>query len=169
MANMCINFLTITGEDLTKIREQLKLASKSNQSWLPEGLEGRDNMRWMFDIYIVNDYEDLIEVQCETKWAQLDKELKAIGKIFNVNISNQYEELSSNLYGYSYFDIETMTTTDICLDEEDLGRVVDDEESGFYLLDGEFCENRDEAYDVMLQNKIEKFKTQQYSTTNGRN
>lgn len=157
---MCINFLTITGEDLTKIREQLKLASESNQSWLPEGIEGRDSMRWMFDIYIVNDYDDLIEVQCETKWSQLDEELAAIGKVFKVNISNLYEELSSDVYGFSYFNLETMTTTDVYLDEEELGRVVVDEETGVYLFDGEFCESRDEVYEQLLQDKIKKFKLQ---------
>ena len=160
MANMCVNFITITGGDLTKIREQLKLASKSNQSWLPEALEGRDSMRWLFDIYIVNDYEDSLEIQCETKWAPPTEELEAIGKLFSVNISNLYEELGSDVYGFSYFNLETMTTTDVCLDEEEKGRVTIDEETGVYLFDGEFCESRDEVYEQLLQEKIKKLKLQ---------
>jgi hypothetical protein len=154
MANMCINFLTITGDDLTKIREELKKANESNQSWLPEALEGRDSMRWLHDIYIVNDYDDLIEIQCETKWAPPTEELEAIGKLFSVNIANLYEELGSAVYGFSKFSVETMETTDTWLDEEELDRVVFDEETGVYLFDGEFCESRDEAYEQILQEKL---------------
>lgn len=154
MANMCVNFITITGKDLTKIREQLKLASKSNQSWLPEALEGRDSMRWLFDIYIVNDYEDSLEIQCETKWAPPTEELEAIGKLFSVNIANLYEELGSAVYGFSKFSVETMKTTDTWLDEEELDRVVFDEETGLYLFDGEFCECEAEAYEQILQEKL---------------
>lgn len=153
MANMCVNFITITGDDLTKIREQLKLASESNKSWLPEALEGRDSMRWLFDIYIVNDYEDSLEIQCETKWAPPTEELEAIGKLFSVNIANFYQE-GNALYGFSKFRVETMETTDTWLDEEELDRVVCDEETGMYLFDGEFCESMDEAYEQILQDKL---------------
>jgi hypothetical protein len=154
MANMCSNFITITGDDLTKIREELKKANESNKSWLPEALEGRDSMRWLFEIYIVNDYEDSLEIQCETKWAPPTEELEAIGKLFNVNITNLYEELGSAVYGFSKFSVETMETTDTWLDEEELDRVVCDEETGVYLFDGEFCESRDEAYEQILQDKL---------------
>ena len=154
MANMCVNFITITGDDLTKIREELKKANESNQSWLPETLEGRDSMRWLFDLCIVNDYDDLIEIQCETKWAEPTEELEAIGKLFNVNITNLYEEPGSSVYGRSHFDLETMTTTNVCLDEEEMGRVTIDEETGVYLFDGEFCESRDEVYEQILQEKL---------------
>jgi hypothetical protein len=154
MANMCINFLTITGEDLTKIREELKKANESNQSWLPETLEGRDSMRWLFDLCIVNDYEDNMEVQCETKWAEPTEELEAIGKLFNVNITNLYEEPGSFVYGRSHFDLKTMETTDVYLDEEDFKRVVVDEDTWTCLLDGEFCECEAEAYEQILQDKL---------------
>ena len=158
MANMCINFITITGDDLTKIREELKKANESNKSWLPEGLEGRDNMRWLFDLYIVNDYEDSIEIQCETKWAQPTEELEAIGKLFNVNITNLYEELGSSVYGLSEFSIETMETTDTHLDEDDFKRVVVDYDTGECLLDGEFCECEAEALEQILGEKIKQSK-----------
>lgn len=151
---MCVNFITITGDDLTKIREELRLASESNKSWLPEALEGRDSMRWLFDIYIVNDYEDSLDIQCETKWAPPTEELEAIGKLFSVNIANLYEELGSAVYGFSKFSVETMETTNTYLDEEELGRVVFDQETGEYLFDGEFCESRDEVYEQMLEEKL---------------
>lgn len=151
---MCVNFITITGGDLTKIREELKKASESNKSWLPEALEGRDSMRWLFDIYIVNDYEDNMEVQCETKWAEPTEELEAIGKLFNVNITNLYEEPSSSVYGRSHFDLETMETTDVRLDEDDFKRVVVDEDTYACTLDGEFCECEAEAYEQILQEKL---------------
>ncbi len=158
MANMCINFITITGDDLTKIREELKKANESNRSWLPEGLEGRDNMRWLFDLYIVNDYEDLIEAQCETKWSQPTEELEAIGKLFKVNITNLYEELSSCVYGFSEFNAETMETTETYLDEEDFERVVVDEDTNDCLLDGEFCECEAEALEQILEEKLKQSK-----------
>jgi hypothetical protein len=47
-----------------------------------------------------------------------------------------------------------METTDTWLDEEELDRVVCDEETGVYLFDGEFCESRDEAYEQILQDKL---------------
>jgi hypothetical protein len=113
-------------------------------------------MRWLFDLYIVNDYEDSIEVQCETKWSQPTEELEAIGKLFKVNIANLYEELGSYEYGQSEFRIDTMQTVIICLDEEDLERVTIDEETGEYMLGGEPCESILEAYYEMLQEKINK-------------
>lgn len=151
---MCVNFITITGGDLTKIREELKKASESNQSWLPEALEGRDKMRWLFDICIVNDYEDNMEVQCETKWAEPTEELEAIGKLFNVNITNLYEEPGSSVYGRSHFDLETMETTDVRLDEDDFKRVVVDEDTYACTLDGKFCECEAEAYEQILREKL---------------
>lgn len=155
MANMCINFITITGDDLTKIREELEKANSSNKSWLPEGLEGRDNMRWLFDLTIVNDFGDLIEIQCETKWAPPTEELEAIGKMFKVNVTNLYEE-GNSVHGRSHFSIEDMETTDICLDDEDFARVVVDYDTGVCLLDGEFCECEAEALEKILEEKISR-------------
>ena len=162
MANMCVNFITITGDDLTKIREELRKASESNKSWLPEELEGRDSMRWLFDLYIVNDYEDSMEVQCETKWAPPTEELEAIGKLYNVNITNLYEELGSCVYGFSKFSIETMETVDACLDEEDFKRVVVDYVDNYCLLDGEFCECEAEALEQILEEKLKQSKATEH-------
>ena len=151
MAHMCSNYITISGDDLTKIREQLEQAEEV-ESWLPDGMEGR----WLFDVVILGDTEKVITVQCETKWAPPTEELEAIGKLCNVNITNHYEELGSYEYGISEFLIDTMQTTIICLDEDDIKRVTEYED--LYKFNDKIYESRYDAYDEMLQEKFENQK-----------
>jgi hypothetical protein len=157
MANMCVNFITITGDDLTKVKELLSEAEQAREGWLPEEILNQENIgRYLFDVSIHEEGDDYINVYCETKWSPPTEELEAIGKLFKVNVTNLYEELGEPLYGTSTFSIETMETTDVFLDKEELGRVTIDEETGEYMLGGEPCESILEAYDEMLQEKIEK-------------
>jgi hypothetical protein len=150
MANMCSNYITITGDDLTKIRELLEKAKQDADGWLPDGMEGG----WLFGIYMYANEDDLIIFECESKWSPPTEELEAIGKLCKVNITNQYEELGSYEYGQSDFRIDTMQTVITCLDEEDIQRVTEYED--LYKFNDEIYESRYDAYEQMLQEKIKK-------------
>lgn len=145
---MCSNHITITGDDLTNIRKAFEQAEAATQGWLPEGMEGR----WLFGVNFLGDDINEIIIQCETKWAPPTEELEAIGKMFNVNIANEYEEMGSHEYGKSDFRIKTMATTIVCLDEDDFARVVEHED--LYMFDGKIIESRYDAYDQMLREKL---------------
>jgi hypothetical protein len=156
MANMCSNFITITGDDLIKIRELLSEAEQATQGWLPdEILKLEDLSRYLFDVSIHYEGDDHINVYCETKWAPPTEELDSIGKIFNVNITNLYEEMGSGEYGFSYFKIETMKTENIFLEEEDFDRVSESED-GFATLDGNPICGIFDAYERILAEKVAK-------------
>jgi hypothetical protein len=153
MANMCSNYITITGDDLTKIRELLEQAEEATEGWLPEEIV-LEVCSWLFDVVILGDTEKVITAQCETRWSPPTEELEAIGKLCNVNITNHYEELGSYEYGISEFRIDTMQTTTTCLDEDDIKRVTEYED--LYKFNDEIYESRYDAYDEMLQEKISK-------------
>ena len=147
---MCSNHVTITGNDLTKIREMLEEAEQDTDGSASEATEGK----WPFDVCILGDEENEITVQFESRWAPPTEELEAIGKLCNVNITNHYEELGSYEYGISEFRIDTMQTTIICLDEDDIKRVTEYED--LYKFNDKIYESRYDAFDEMLQEKIDK-------------
>jgi hypothetical protein len=153
---MCSNYITFRGDDLTKIRKLVNEAEASQTGWLPEEINPDDGMnRYLFDVSIVEDIDDFICIQCETKWAPAIDELEAIGKLCKVSVTNLYEEMGSYEYGRSSFCIETMETTIVYLEEEDFDRVVEGGDD-FCTLDGKPICGVFDAYERILEEKIDK-------------
>ena len=58
------------------------------------------------------------------------------------------------LYGEAKYDLETDYTTDVSLTDEEVSRVQYDEENDVYLLDGKPIESDSQAYQDMLDEKL---------------
>jgi hypothetical protein len=160
MANHCYNSITFHGKDLGKIKEMIAEAIETNdtkhEGWLPETLDKDklDYVHYLFDVEIVWEVEDEIQISCWTKWAPPMFELEHIGKESGVSCTCYYEELGMGLFGKSFYDVESNYTTDIFLDDEEINRVQYDEENDCYILDGEVIESDSEAYHLMLEEKL---------------
>jgi hypothetical protein len=160
MANHCYNSITFHGNDLGKIKEMIAEAIETNdtkhEGWLPEILDKDklDYVHYLFDVEIVSEAEDEIQIQCWTKWAPPILELEQIGREAGVSCTCWYDESGMCIYGQSFYDVESDYTTDIYLDDSDIDRVQYDEENDCYLWDGKPVESDTEAYQIMLDKKL---------------
>ncbi len=163
MANHCSNSITFHGKDLGKIKQMIAEAIEVNETegWLPESLDKDkldylflDYVHYLFDVQIISEAEDEIQIQCWTKWAPPIHELEIIGREAGVSITCWYDEPGMAIYGQSFYDVESDSTIDIRLDDADTDRVQYDEENDQYLFDGESVESDSEAYQTMLDNKL---------------
>ena len=158
MANHCYNSITFHGKDLGKIKEMIAEAIEVNKTegWLPETLDKDklDYVHYLFDVEIVSEAENEIQIQCWTKWAPPILELEQIGREAGVSCTCWYEESGMGIYGQSEYNFETNYTTDIYLDDSEINRVQYDEENDCYLFDGEPVESDSEAYQSMLDEKL---------------
>jgi hypothetical protein len=158
MANHCYNSILFCGKDLGKIKEMIAEAIEVNKTegWLPESLDKDklDYVHYLFDVEISTEEENWIQIQCWTKWAPPILELEQIGREAGVSITCWYEESGMCIYGQSEYNFETNYTTDIYLDDADTDRVQYDEENDQYLFDGEPVESDSEAYQTMLDEKL---------------
>ena len=158
MANCCYNGISFYGNDLTKIKEMIADAIVVNetQGWLPESIDVSklDYSHYLFDIEISDDTKDNLSINCWTKWSPPIQELEYICREAKVSCTCWYEEGGVGIYGQSEYCFETDYTTDVCLDDKDLDRVTYDEMKDCYLLDGEVIESDSEAYQEMLDDKL---------------
>jgi hypothetical protein len=158
MANHCSNSITFHGKDLGKIKEMIAEAIEVNETegWLPETLDKNklNYVHYLFDVQIISEAEDEIQIQCWTKWAPPILELEHIGKEAGVSIACWYDEPGMELYGESEYNLETDCTTNVYLTDEEVNRVQYDEENDQYLFDGEPVESDSEAYQEMLDEKL---------------
>jgi len=162
MANTCNNSIYFYGKDLSKIKEIIADAIRTNdklqQGWLPEFAKPEHCLaRYFFDVCInhVTEGEELA-VSCWTKWAPPLEELVAICKEANVSCLCLYDELGFLIYGQFQYDVSTDTQKDISLTDEDFDRVQEDKESDVYIFDGEVVESCYTAYAEILDQKLEK-------------
>jgi hypothetical protein len=158
MANHCSNSITFHGKDLGKIKQMIAEAIEVNETegWLPETLDKNklDYVHYLFDVMIISEAEDEIQIQCWTKWSPPILELEHIGKEAGVSITCWYDEPGMEIYGQSFYDVKSESTTDIYLDDADTDRVQYDDDNDCYLWDGEPVECYTEAYQTMLDEKL---------------
>jgi hypothetical protein len=164
MANHCFNGISFYGKDLTKIKEMIADAIVVNetQGWLPTSIDVSklNYPHYMFDIEINGETEDSISFACWTKWGPPIEELEYICKEANVSATCWYEESGMGIYGQAKYDLETDYTTDVRLTDEEVNRVQYDEKKDVYLLDGKPIESDSEAYEKMLDQKIDALKSE---------
>ena len=160
MANNCNCSITFRGNDMGKIKTMIAEAIEVNntkyEGWLPNTMDksNLDYEHYLFDVEIISETEDELQIQCWTKWSPPTKELEQICSEANVSCTCWYDEPGMGIYGQSFYDVSTGYTTDISLDETELGRVIYDDETEQYLYDGKPIESDYVAYLEMLDDKI---------------
>jgi hypothetical protein len=158
MANHCYNSITFHGKDLSKIKEMIAEAIEVNETegWLPKSIDvsKMSYVHYLFDVEIMSEEQDEIQIQCWTKWSPPIHELEIIGREAGVSITCWYDEPGMAIYGQSFYDVKSESTTDIYLDDADLDRVSYNDEDDTYRLDGEPIESDYEAYLTMLDKKL---------------
>lgn len=141
MANMCNNWVKFRGADLTEIKRLMADAIKSNEGWLPDGIDGD---RCLFDVCLHEDWYQFI-----TKWSPPIDEMVAICRKAKVSFSMDYDELGFNIYGTAEYDYDTDILKQTDLDDEHFNRITEDGDG--YLLDGKFVESVYDALYTMLE------------------
>jgi hypothetical protein len=159
MANHCYNGIVFHGKDLTKIKSMLAEAVEVNKTegWLPKSIDvsKMSYVHHLFDVDIVDDEgEDKVFINCWTKWSPPLDELEHICREAQVSCSCSYDESGMELYGESEYNLETDCTTNVYLTDEEVNRVQYDEENDCYLWDGNFVESDSDAYQEMLDEKL---------------
>ena len=160
MANHCYNGISFYGKDLTKIKSMLAEAVEENTvnglGWLPDSVINAelDYVHYLFDVDVYEESEDRISINCWTKWSPPLNELEYICREAKVNCTCWYEESGMELYGEANYNLETDCTTDVRLTDEEVNRVQYDEENDVYLWDGKPIESDSEAYQEMLDEKL---------------
>lgn len=155
MANWCSNTVVFEGnEEAIKQIQQLfqimkEKEEKTEKGQLPDFITDEKGG------YFFNTYwneGDTGVFQYETKWSPNTEILKNIAEQYNVNFSQDYEELGCLVYGRATFSDELLT--DIYLDGEDFEKYEFDEETDTYHFEGEEYDSDCEILETLLERKI---------------
>ncbi|RRJ92757.1 hypothetical protein EG240_01695 [Paenimyroides tangerinum] len=155
MANWCSNTVVFEGEPeaIEQIQRLFKSMAekqqKENCGQLPEFIQD-SNGGYFFDIYQDDDVTGIF--QYETKWSPNIEVVQAIAEHYNVNFTQDYEELSNGVCGRAMFSDKLLT--DIYLDEEEFEQYEFDEETDTYHFEGEEYESDYEILETLLERKI---------------
>ena len=155
MANWCSNTVVFEGEPeaIEQIQQLFKSMAEKQQkeNWgqLPDFVED-SNGGYFFDIYQDDDVTDVF--QYETKWSPNIEVVQAIAEQYNVNFTQDYEELSNGVCGRAIFSDKLLT--DIYLEDEDFEQYEFDEETDTYHFEGETYESDYEILETLLERKI---------------
>jgi hypothetical protein len=143
-----------TPEAIGQIQQLFKaMAEKQkeeNCGQLPDFVED-SNGGYFFDIYQDDDVTGIF--QYETKWSPNTEILKKIAEQYNVNFTQDYEELGCLIYGRATFSDKLLI--DIYLEDEDFEKYEYDEEEDKWYFEGEAYECDYEILETMLERKIE--------------
>lgn len=156
MANWCSNTVVFEGkpEAIEQIQQLFEVMAEKQEKeecgQLPDFVED-SNGGYFFDIYI-NEGDTGI-FQYETKWSPNTEVLKKIAEQYNVNFSQDYEEMSNLVYGRATFSDKLLT--DIYLEYEDFEKFHFDEEADSYHFEGEPHESDCDILETLLEWKIE--------------
>ena len=155
MANWCRHWVEFSGEKdaVEKIlnvfremeKEQMGLA---NFGLKPDFLNGIEQ-DFFYDIQV--DDENKVVVY-DTKWAPNMLDLEAIAVHCGVNFIADYEELGSSVFGKSILTDAGIVEYD--LEGEDFEKYTEDEEYGFYVLDGEDYECETDVLEKLFENRV---------------
>lgn len=155
MANWCSNTVVFEGEPeaIEQIQQLFKAMAekqeKENCGQLPDFVAD-SNGDYFFDIYQDDDVTGIF--QYETKWSPNIEVVQAIAEHYNVNFTQDYEELSNGVCGRAIFSDKLLT--DIYLDEEEFEQYEFDEETDTYHFEGEEYESDYEILETLLERKI---------------
>jgi len=154
MANWCSNHVEYKGEEanISSLLEELRELEKENEktgSGVRPSEEG--DLQYMFDLQVVDEY-----FLFESKWTPANDSLKFLAKKHGVTLENGYYEPGMMLYGNWTSDGET--EKDISLDQEEWDSVTaGDEFASHYIYNGEEYECEEDAFDLILKEKIKNF------------
>lgn len=155
MANWCSNTVVFEGkpEAIEQIQQLFKSMAekqqKENCGQLPDFVED-SNGGYFFDIYQDDDVTGIF--QYETKWSPNIEVVQAIAEHYNVNFTQDYEELSNCVCGRAIFSDKLLT--DIYLEFEDFDKYEFNEETDSYHFEGESYESDYEILETLLERKI---------------
>ena len=155
MTNWCSNTVVFEGkpEAIEQIQQLFKSMVEKEQKeecgQLPEFVS-EHNGGYFFEIYQNDDVTGIF--QYETKWSPNIVEVQKIAEHYNVNFTQDYEELSNGVCGRAIFSDKLLT--DIYLDEEEFEQYEFDEETDTYHFEGEEYESDYEILETLLELKI---------------
>ena len=155
MANWCSNTVVFEGkpETITAIQELFQSMKekeeKTEEGQLPEFIS-KDNGGYFFNIYW-NDGDEG-QFQYETKWSPNIEVIQKIAEHYEVNFTQDYEEMGNLIYGRATFYDKLLT--DIYLEDEDFEQYGFDEETDTYHFEGEIYESDYEILETLLERKI---------------
>lgn len=159
MANNCCNWIQVFGDDLTKaktmIDEAVKLSSSEGCGWLPKEIDPNEltQTHYLFDVEIMNELTEQIQIGCWTKWSPPIEELIRISAMCEgTEWHCQYEESGWGLYG-RFIVMGGKVMSNVYLTDEDLERLSEDED-GNIRFDGELVDSESECIEKMLDEKL---------------
>ncbi|MEG1265901.1 MAG: hypothetical protein RSE19_05430 [Myroides sp.] len=120
-----------------------------NQGQLPDFI-AEINGGWFFNVYW-NEGDSGI-FQYETKWAPNMEVIRMIATRYQIDSTQDYEEMGDLVYGRATFSDGIFT--DIYLEEEDFDSYQFDESKDSYYFEGETYESEYEILETLLERKI---------------
>lgn len=152
------NEIQVHGDDLTKaktiIDEAVKLSSSEGCGWLPKEIDSNELTRtlYLFDVEIVNELAEQIQIDCWTKWSPPIEALIRISAMCDgTEWHCQYEERGHGLCG-RFVVMGGKVISNVYLTDEDLERLSEDE-NGNTLFDGKIVDSKYECIEKMLDDK----------------
>ena len=155
MANWCFNTVVFKGkpeviEQIQQLFQTMKSKEEAeNQGQLP-GFIAEINGGWFFNVYW-NEGDTGI-FQYETKWAPNMEVIRMIAARYEVDSTQDYEEMGNLVYGRATFSEGIFT--DIYLEEEDFDSYKFDDSKDSYHFEGETYESEYEILETLLERKI---------------
>ena len=166
MTNWCSNTVVFEGkpEAIEQIQQLFKSMAEKQQEeecgQLPEFVS-EHNGGYFFEIYQNDDVTGVF--QYETKWSPNIVEVQKIAEHYNVNFTQDYEELGNCVCGRATFADKLLT--DVFLECEDFEQFEFNEETDTYHFEGEEYDSEYEILETLLERKIEN----QFTNTNIQN
>lgn len=159
MANMCSNFLFITGgEEVNKkafiesFKEMKRKADETSLYQFPVEIEVTpENRHYLCDFDITEDQETISFL---SRWSCPVELLTDMGKHHKISFKCDYDE-GADYYGATFYYHETDSSKNIFLDDEDLEQYQASDD-GVYSFRGEIWDSDSEILDILLTEKIEK-------------
>lgn len=159
MANMCSNFLFITGgEEFNKkafiesFKEMKKKADKTNFYQFPTEIEETpENSHSLCDFNITEDQETISFL---SRWSCPVELLRDLAKHYKISFKCDYDE-GAHYYGATFYYHETDSSKNISLNDKDLEQYQDNDDDT-YSFRGEIWESDSEILDILLTEKIKK-------------
>lgn len=156
MANWCSNTVVFEGkpEAIEQIQQLFKSMAEKQQKegcgQLPDFIED-DNSGYFF--YINQDDNITGIFQYETKWSRKIEVVQKIAEHYNVNFTQDYEELGMCIYGRAISTNGILKDTH--LKYEDFGNFDFDEQTDTYYFEGNDYESDYDILETLLERKIE--------------
>lgn len=155
MANWCSNTVVFEGkpETITAIQEVFQIMKNkektSEQGQLPDFIT-EDNGGYFFNIYWNEGDEGVFHY--ETKWSSNTEVVRLIADRYELEFSQEYEEMGNGIYGKATYSDGILDDT--ALTDEDLEQYQYDEETDRYHFECEEYESDSEILEMLLNRKL---------------